>query len=143
MSGLLTPIDPIALGGRGSGYSNGMLVAAGARILFVAGQVGWDASRRLVDGGFVPEFERALENAVEVVRAAGGEPWHVARLTIYVVDKGEYLAQIGAVGAAYRRVFGKHYPAMSLVEVSGLLEPGARVEIEATAALPPPPRNRE
>lgn len=143
MTGPLTPIDPPALGGRGSGYSNGMLAPAGSRILFVAGQVGWDGARRLVDGGFVPQFERALENVAEVVRAAGGEAWHVARLTLYVLDKGEYLAQLGAVGAAYRRVFGKHFPAMTLVEARGLLEPGARVEIEATAALPPPPRNRE
>jgi len=143
MTGPLLPIDPESLGGRGSGYSNGMLAPAGARILFVAGQVGWDASRRMVDGGFLPQLERALENVVEVVRAAGGEPWHVARLTLYVVDKGEYLTQLGAVGAAYRRVFGKHFPAMSLLEVKGLLEPGARVEVEATAALPPSPRNRE
>lgn len=143
MTGPLLPIDPPELGGRGSGYSNGMLAPAGARILFVAGQIGWDAERRLVDGGFVPQLERALENAVAVVRAAGGEAWHVARLTLFVVDKGEYLAQLGAVGAAYRRVFDKHFPAMSLVEVRGLLEPGARVEVEATAALPPAPRNRE
>ena len=143
MTGPLLPIDPPELGGRGSGYSNGMLAPAGARILFVAGQIGWDSERRLVDGGFVPQLERALENAVAVVRAAGGEAWHVARLTLFVVDKGEYLGQLGAVGAAYRRVFDKHFPAMSLVEVRGLLEPGARVEVEATAALPPAPRNRE
>lgn len=139
MSWRLEPIDPDSLGGRGQGYSNGMLAPAGARLLFVAGQVGWDGARRLVDGGFVPQLERALENVVEVVRAAGGAPENVARLTLYVVDRGEYLRQLGAVGAAYRRVFGRHFPAMALVEVAGLLEPGARVEVEATAALPPAP----
>jgi enamine deaminase RidA (YjgF/YER057c/UK114 family) len=133
----LVSVDPVELGGRGSGYSNGMLAAAGARILFVAGQVGWDRERRLVEGGFVAQFEQALENVVAVVRGAGGEPAHVARLTIFVVEKGEYLSLLSAVGAAYRRVLGRHYPTMSLVEVKGLLEPGARVEIEATAALPP------
>jgi enamine deaminase RidA (YjgF/YER057c/UK114 family) len=132
----LTPIDPESLGGRGSGYSNGMLAPAGARILFVSGQIGWDRQRRIVDGGFVAQFEQALANAVEVVRAAGGDAAHVARLTVFVVDKGEYANQLSAVGAAFRRVMGRHFPAMSLVEVRGLLEPGARVEIEATAAIP-------
>jgi enamine deaminase RidA (YjgF/YER057c/UK114 family) len=133
----LRAVDPQALGGRGRGYSNGILAPAGSRLLFVAGQVGWTRERKLVDGGFVPQIERAFENVAAVVREAGGGPEHVARLTLYVVDKGEYLAQLGAVGAAYRRVFGAHFPAMTLVEVKGLLEPGARVEVEATAALPP------
>ena len=137
MSFRLEPIDPEALGGRGRGYSNGTLAPAGARLLFVAGQVGWDGERRLVEGGFVAQFERALANVVAVVRAAGGTPGQVARLTLYVVDREEYLAELGAVGAAYRRVLGAHYPAMALVEVRGLVEPGARVEIEAIAALPP------
>lgn len=137
MSFRLEPVDPEALGGRGRGYSNGILAPAGARLLFVAGQIGWDSRRRLVEGGFVAQFERALENVAAVVAAAGGAPEHVARLTLYVVDRGEYLGHLAAVGAAYRRVFGRHFPAMVLVEVRGLLEPGARVEIEATAALPP------
>ncbi len=137
MSFRLEPIDPEALGGRGRGYSNGILAPAGARLLFVAGQVGWDRERRMVEGGFAAQFERALANVVEVVRAAGGAPEHLARVTIYVVDRNEYSAMLSAVGAAWRRVVGSHYPAMALVEVAGLLEPGARVEIEATAALPP------
>lgn len=137
MSFRLEPIDPESLGGRGRGYSNGILVPSGARLLFVAGQVGWDRERHLVDGGFVPQFERALANVVEVVGAAGGAAEHLARLTIYVVDRNEYLAALPALGAAWRRVVGTHFPAMALVEVRGLVEPGARVEIEATAALPP------
>lgn len=137
MSSRLEPIDPEALGGRGRGYSNGILAPAGARLLFVAGQVGWDRDRRMVEGGFAAQFERALANVVEVVRAAGGAPEHLARLTLYVVDRNEYVAALSAVGAAWRRVVGPHYPAMALVEVAGLLEPDARVEIEATAALPP------
>lgn len=137
MSFRLEPIDPEALGGRGRGYSNGILAPAGARLLLVAGQVGWDRERRMVEGGFAAQFERALANVVEVVRAAGGAPEHLARVTIYVVDRNEYSAMLSAVGAAWRRVVGSHYPAMALVEVAGLLEPGARVEIEATAALPP------
>ncbi len=143
MSARLVAVDPPEVGGRGSGYSNGIVAPAGSRILFVSGQVGWDSERRLVAGGFVPQLEAALENVAAVVRAAGGEPTDVARLTLFVVDKGEYLAGLGAVGAAYRRVFGRHFPAMSLVEVRGLLEPGARVEVEATAALPPAPAGGE
>jgi enamine deaminase RidA (YjgF/YER057c/UK114 family) len=135
MSAKMEGFDPEELGGRGAGYSNGMLAPAGARILFVAGQIGWNRERKLVDGGFVAQFEQALANAVAVVVAAGGEASDVARLTIFVVEKGEYLNSLSAVGAAYRRVLGRHYPAMSLVEVRGLLEPGARVEIEATAAI--------
>lgn len=137
MSFRLEPIDPAALGGRGRGYSNGILVPSGARLLFVAGQIGWNRERELVGGGFPAQFEQALANVVAVVAAAGGGPEQVARLTLYVVDRSEYLEQLAAVGAAYRRVLGDHYPAMALVEVSGLLEPGARVEIEAIAALPP------
>jgi enamine deaminase RidA (YjgF/YER057c/UK114 family) len=137
MSFRLEPIDPAALGGRGRGYSNGVLAPSGARLLFVAGQVGWNRERELVAGGFAAQFEQALANVAAVVAAAGGGPEHLARLTLYVVDRTEYQGQLAAVGAAYRRVLGDHYPAMALVEVSGLLEPGARVEIEATAALPP------
>jgi enamine deaminase RidA (YjgF/YER057c/UK114 family) len=133
----LEAIDPDSLGGRGSGYSNGILTPAGSRLLFVAGQIGWDRAHRLVDGGFVAQFEQALANVVDVVRAAGGAPEHLARLTVFVVDRGEYAGALQAVGAAFRRVVGRHFPAMSLVEVRGLLEPGAKVEIEATAAIPP------
>ncbi len=134
--GLPVAVNPPRLG-RPRGYSHGMLAPAGARLLFVAGQVGWDDEQQLVGEGFVEQFARALANVVAVVRAAGGGPEHLVRLTIYVVDKQEYLAATTELGAAYREIMGRHYPAMALVEVQALLEPGARVEIEGTAALPP------
>lgn len=120
---------------RPSGYSDGMLVSGPARLLFVAGQVGWDESHRVVSSDFVAQFRRALENVLAVVRAAGGGPASLARLTIYVTDKDEYAARLREVGEAYRTVVGKHFPAMALVQVAALLEEGARVEIEATAAI--------
>jgi enamine deaminase RidA (YjgF/YER057c/UK114 family) len=134
LSGLL-PINPEALG-RPRGYSNGMLAPAGGRLLFVAGQIAWDGEQRLVGPGFVEQLGQALANVAAVVREAGGGPEHIARLTLYVTDKQEYLADLAAVGEIYRRVMGRHFPAMALVEVKGLLEPGAKVEIEATAVLP-------
>ena len=118
------------------GYSHGILAPAGGRLLFVAGQIGWDGDRRLVGEGFSAQFGKALENVLAVVRAAGGGPEHLARLTIYVSDREEYLAQLAAVGVAYRAVMGHHYPAMALVEVKALVDAGAKVEIEATAVLP-------
>lgn len=131
----LVPINPEEWG-MPSGYSNGMLAPSGSRLLFVAGQVGWDEGQAVVSELFVEQFEQALRNVVTVVRAAGGEPDYVARLTIYVVDKREYLDELKAVGEAYRRVMGRHFPAMALLEVAALVEPGAKVEIEATAVLP-------
>jgi len=128
-------INPGELGAP-KGYSNGLLAAPGSRVLFVAGQIGWDAQQKLVSESFSSQFRQALHNALVVVRAAGGTASDVGRLTIYVVDRHEYLAQIKEVGAAYRELMGKHYPAMALVEVKALLEPGAKVEIEATAAVP-------
>jgi len=104
-------------------------------VLFVAGQVGWDGQGRMVTGGFVAQFAQALANVLAVVREAGGAPASVARLTLYVTDKREYRAQQREVGEAYRRLMGKHFPAMALVEVRGLLEDDARVEIEAVALL--------
>ena len=132
----LEPINP-ADWNAPSGYSNGMLAAEGARMLFVAGQIAWDAKCRLVSDDFVPQFRQALANVVSVVEAAGGEASHIARLTIYVTDRTQYAGALKEIGEAYRAVIGRHYPAMALVEVAGLLEPGALVEIEATAALPP------
>jgi len=129
-------IDPQELGAP-SGYSNGMLAPAGARLLFVAGQVGWDSTQTMVEGGFVAQFEQALANILTVVRAAGGDPGDVVRLTIYVTNRSAYLEALRDVGVAYRRQMGRHFPAMALVEVRGLLEDGAVVEIEATAAIPP------
>jgi enamine deaminase RidA (YjgF/YER057c/UK114 family) len=116
------------------GYSNG-LVYPGGRILFVAGQIGWRRDGSFADG-LAPQFSIALANVMEVVRAAGGTPEHVGRLTIYVTDKRAYLEATKAIGAAYRHHMGKHYPAMALVEVKALLEDRALVEIEATAVLP-------
>ncbi len=117
------------------GYSNGM-VLAGSRVLFVAGQIGWDARSRLVSSELTAQFAQALDNVLAVVREAGGGPEHVGRFTIYVTDKRRYLAEAKAIGVAYRERMGKHFPAMALVEVKDLLEDGALVEIEATAVLP-------
>jgi enamine deaminase RidA (YjgF/YER057c/UK114 family) len=128
-------INPEQLG-RPRGYANGVLCGAGGRLLFVAGQIGWDENQRLVGEDFVEQFARALENVVTVIREAGGAPEQIARLTVYVTDKREYAARAGEIGTRWRALMGRHYPAMSLVEVKGLLEDGAKVEIEATAVLP-------
>lgn len=118
------------------GYSNGVTVAGAGSLLFVAGQIAWDAQQKLVGGGdFAAQFAQTLRNVVSVVNAAGGDPRHIVRMTIYVTSKREYLAATSAVGNAWREIIGKHYPAMALVEVAGLLEEGALVEIEATAVL--------
>ena len=126
-------INPEALGAP-RGYSNGVLASQG-RLLFVAGQIGWDADETLVSSDFVAQFERALVNVTCVVEAAGGQASDICRLTMYVTDKGLYLDRLRDVGAAYRRCMGKHFPAMALVEVAGLVEAGALVEIEATAVI--------
>lgn len=131
----LEMINPETLGAPW-GYSHGVLAPANGRLLFIAGQIGWDSAQRIVSDTFPEQFGRALANVVEVVRAAGGEPRHIARLTIYVVDRAAYLTQLDEVGNAYRSVMGKHFPAMALVEVSALLEPRAQVEIEGTAVVP-------
>lgn len=128
-------VNPSDLGAP-SGFSHGMLAPRGSRLLFVAGQIGWDADHRLVSDSFVEQFGRALDNVLRVVEHAGGRPGNVARLTLYVTDKSEYTGRLREVGRAYRERMGKHFPAMALLEVAGLLEPGAKVEIEATAVLP-------
>ena len=135
MSGFLEPINPEALGAP-RGYSNGMLAPAGARLLAVAGQIAWDGSQQIVSDVFSRQFEQALQNVVEVVRGAGGGAEHLASLTIFVTDKREYVAELKEVGQAYRQIMGKHFPAMALVEISSLLEPAAKVEIQALAAVP-------
>lgn len=127
-------INPSELGAP-KGYSNGVLIPANANLLFVAGQIGWNSDQEIVLEGFVDQFDQALRNVLTVVRAAGGEAQNIARLTIYVIDKDEYLADLRGLGEIYRQIMGLHYPAMSLVEVQALLEPGAQVEIEATAAI--------
>ena len=117
------------------GYANGVL--AEGRQLFVGGQIGWNADQAFVAHDFVGQMEQALRNIVDVVKAAGGEAGHVVRLTWYVVDKKDYMARQREVGEAYRRVMGRHFPAMTMVVVSALVEDEALVEIEATAVLPP------
>jgi enamine deaminase RidA (YjgF/YER057c/UK114 family) len=118
------------------GYANG--VVAEGRVLAIAGQVGWDpATTRFASDDLVEQSRQALRNVESVVRAAGGEPRNVVRLNWYVLDREAYLAARPAIGAAYREVFGRHFPAMTLVVVAGLLEPRALVEIEATAVLEP------
>jgi len=127
-------IDPPTLAPP-KGYSNGLLMEPG-RLLFVAGQIGWNAESTLVSNELAPQFEQALRNVLDVVGAAGGSAEHIGRLTIYVTDKRRYLDATKAIGAAYRQLMGRHYPAMALVEVADLLEEGALVEIEATAVIP-------
>ncbi len=119
---------------RPSGYSNA--VSATGRMVFVAGQVGWDPlTSRFPEGDFAVEARQALENVVAALSAAGARPDQIARMTWYITDRDEYLRLRGAIGAAYREVVGRHFPAMSVVVVKGLIEPGARVEIEATAVV--------
>ncbi|HWJ93137.1 MAG TPA: RidA family protein [Telluria sp.] len=119
---------------RPKGYSNG--VAATGRQVFVSGMVGWDAEGRFASDDFVAQARQALANAVAVLAEAGARPEHIVRMTWYVLDKREYLGAGAALGAAYRDVIGRHYPAMSAVQVSALMEDRARVEIEITAVVP-------
>jgi enamine deaminase RidA (YjgF/YER057c/UK114 family) len=119
---------------RPRGYSNG--VAARGRLVFVAGQVGWNAQERLESGDLVGQARQALRNVVAVLAQAGAGPEHVCRMTWYLADRDEYLARLADLGAAYRQVMGKTFPAMTAVQVAGFVEPGARVEIEATAVVP-------
>ncbi|MBX9596314.1 MAG: RidA family protein [Roseomonas sp.] len=115
------------------GYANGM--AGRGRIVLVGGQIGWDTEGRFPPG-FVPQVRQALENILAVVREAGGGPEHIGRLTWYVTDMAEYRASLAELGPAYRAVMGRNFPAMALVQVVALVEPEARVEIEATAIIP-------
>jgi enamine deaminase RidA (YjgF/YER057c/UK114 family) len=127
-------INPQSLGAP-HGYSNGVLAAAGGRLLFIAGQVGWDHDQQIVSDDLVEQFERALTNVLAVVTEAGGTPEQLARLVIYVTDKNEYKTRMKEIGERYRARMGKHFPAMVLVEVESLLEDGAKIEIEGTAVL--------
>jgi NAD(P)-dependent dehydrogenase (short-subunit alcohol dehydrogenase family) len=134
MSSRLAIINPEELGAP-RGWSNGLLAAAGGRTLFIAGQTARDGSGRVAPVDFVSQFDRALGNVLTVLRAAGGEPGHIGRFTIYVTDMAQYRASLKPLGEAYRRRMGGHYPAMALVEVKGLVDQAAMVEIEATAVL--------
>ena len=119
---------------RPSGYSNG--VAAEGRQVFVAGQVGWNARQEIVSDDFIAQVEQALKNIVEILAEAEARPEDIVRLTWYITDKQEYLARSTEVGEVYRRVIGRHFPAMTLVQVVALVEDRAKVEIEATAIVP-------
>ncbi|TMV13026.1 RidA family protein [Arenibacterium halophilum] len=117
------------------GYANGMV--AEGRVLFVGGQIGWTADQVFEAQDFIGQMVQALKNIRDVVEAAGGSVADIVRLTWYVTDKAEYVANQGKVGAAYRDVMGYHFPAMTMVVVSALVEDEAKVEIEATAVLAP------
>lgn len=126
-------INPPTLA-KPSGYSHGAM--GSGRVLAIAGQIGWTQAGTLISADFVQQFDRALSNVSEVLRAAGGRPEDLISMRIYVTDKREYWAATEKVGAAYRTKFGRHFPAMALVEVKDLLEEGAKVEIEAMAVIP-------
>jgi enamine deaminase RidA (YjgF/YER057c/UK114 family) len=119
---------------KAKGFSNG--IAAEGRQVFVAGQVGWDAEQRFASDDFVVQVEQALRNILAVLAEAGGRPEHIMRLTWYVTSKQDYVSRLREVGEAYRRVMGRHFPAMTLVQVVALVEDRAKVEIEATAVIP-------
>lgn len=120
------------------GYVDG--VEGRGRLVFVAGQIGWDpATQQLVGDDFLGQARQTLRNVLAVLAEAGAGAEHLVRMTWYVVDRDEYLAAARELGRAYRELLGRHYPPMSLVIVAGLLEPAARVEIEATALVPDPP----
>ena len=126
----LTPPDWLAP----KGYANGVM--ARGSLLFVGGQIGWTGDQIFEAHDFIGQMEQALKNIVEVVEAAGGSPANIVRLTWYVVDKADYMANQRQVGEVYRRVMGRHFPAMTMVVVSALVEDEALLEIEATAVLP-------
>ncbi|MDX6446355.1 MAG: hypothetical protein QOH71_3429 [Blastocatellia bacterium] len=128
-----TLINPESLGAP-LGYSNGVL-AEGGRLLFIAGQIAWNKEQQIVSADIVEQFDRALANVITVVTEAGGRPEHIARMILYVIDKNEYRVRLKEIGEHYRARMGKHFPAMVLVEVKGLLDDRAKIEIEATAVL--------
>ena len=128
----LTTVNPESLA-KPRGYSHGM--KGRGDVLFVAGQIGWDRGAVLVSADLATQFGQALDNVLDVVWAAGGSAESVARMVLYVTDKEEYRSRSKDIGAEYRRRMGRHYPAMTLVEVKGLVDEGAVVEIEGTATI--------
>lgn len=128
-------INPDTLG-MPSGYANGLLAEDGGKLLFIAGQIAWDNNQKIVSDDFVEQFDKALANVIAVLRAAGGEAENIARLVIYVTNKIEYRERTKEVGDRYRKHMGKHFPAMVLVQVAGLLDDRAKVEIEGMAVIP-------
>lgn len=119
---------------RGRGYSHG--IAAEGRMVFVAGQVGWNEREQFPSDDFVEQFRQALVNTVAILTAGDAKPEHIVRMTWYILDKEEYLSRLPEVGAVYREVVGKVFPAMAVVVVKGLIEDDARLEIETTAVVP-------
>ena len=119
---------------RAKGFSNG--IVASGRMVFIAGQVGWTGQGEWKEKSFAGQFRQTIQNILDVLAEAKGKPEHIVRLTWYVLDRDEYLASLKEVGAAYRELMGKHYPTMAVVQVSGLVENEARLEIEATAVVP-------
>ncbi|WP_069300963.1 RidA family protein [Neptunicoccus sediminis] len=117
------------------GYANGVLGADGT--LYIGGQIGWTAEQKFETNDFIGQMEQALRNIVDVIEAAGGKTSDITRLTWFILDKTEYLARQSEVGAVYRKVLGRHFPAMSMLVVAGLIEDEALLEIEATAYLGP------
>ena len=130
----LEPVHPEGWA-RAKGYANGMLSDNG--ILHIGGQIGWNKDQVFEKHDFIGQMEQTLHNIADIVTAAGGEVTDIARLTWFITDKKTYMAHQSDIGAAYRRVFGKHFPAMSVVVVSALIEDEALIEIEATAHLSP------
>lgn len=119
------------------GYANGILTdMPGGRMLHIAGQIGWDKNAHIVSPDFAVQFLQALDNVIDIVRDAGGATEHIVKLLVFVTDLDKYRAGASAIGEGWRGRLGKYYPAMSLVKVAGLLEPGALVEIEGVAILP-------
>lgn len=129
-------INPASLGPP-RGYSNGVVTEPGGRLMFIAGQIGWNEDQKIVSGDLVEQFDRALANLISVIDQAGGSPEQIARLVIYVTDKTEYKNRMSEIGKRYRERMGKHFPAMTLVEVKSLLDDEAKVEIEGIAVLNP------
>lgn len=127
-------VNPESLGAA-KGFSHGVLAPAGGRLLFVAGMAGWSESASGTPPGFSAQFAHALDQVLRVVREAGGEPEHVARMTVYVTNLAAYRDERKRLGEIWRERFGRHFPAMALLEVTGLVDAGAVVEIEATAVL--------
>lgn len=119
---------------RPSGYSNAML--AEGRQIYVAGVIGWDAHGKFHSDDFIDQLRQVLQNTVDILRSGGAGPEHIVRMTWYVTDRDEYNAQLRDVGRTYREVIGKHFPAMAVVQVVGLMEPQAKIEIETTAVVP-------
>jgi enamine deaminase RidA (YjgF/YER057c/UK114 family) len=117
------------------GYANGIAAEPG-QVVFIAGQIGWDAQQRFHSEDLAPQFEQALLNVLAVLREAGGKPEHVCRITAYCCDRPAYLAARRELGGIWRRHMGTHYPAMSMIFVSDLLDHPAKIELEATAVVP-------